>query len=52
MFMYAAMAEDGFSLLPQKVAERRVEAKEPVKSHGGAGRNIHKGRRKGKRIKK
>jgi len=39
MLMLAAM--EGNTPTPD-----RIEAKEPVKSHGGAGRNIHKDKNK------
>lgn len=42
VLMYAAMSE-GSAPTPE-----RIEAKEPVKSHGGAGRNIHKKKTKRK----
>ena len=41
MLMFAAM--EGNMPTPD-----RIEAKEPVKSHGGAGRNIHKDKKRKK----
>lgn len=46
MLMLAAM--DNEEVLPRY---NEIEAKEPVKSHGGAGRNIHKEKNKKRKTK-
>ena len=40
MAIMAMLGEGGFSPTPD-----RIEAKDPVKSHGGAGKNIHKAKK-------